>query len=534
MRSLFQNIFSIKESGDNNPIYFAILISIFTLGFLIRLFACHNTFIVNPDGVLYINQAKAMYFGQWGELTSCIIGYVSNYPILIVSAYTIFGDWILAAKAVSLLFGSMTLIPLYLLLRRFFDKEISMLSTLLFAVIPVFVGRSADVVRGPIYWFFLALGLYFFVRSGDKRYRLLILLSCLSFLIAAWARVEAILVIVMSFFYILAVRQEKKLEKLAIFVMPVIFFLLFVLASPSLLNVPSENIFRLSEVGGKFTAPFVQYGNLRVSLAELADKPVMGISVYFLHKVRKLVWLIALGTVFGYLVKAFFYPFFAIFILGLGGMWTRIKGDSRVLYLSLLCISALVLFYLQLLTNWIMAERFFALFVLPSFIFVGFGLEKIILFLRTRLNFKGSVALLLVSLLILALALPKNLKSRERDKTVFKEIGQFIASSEGPSGEIEVAASRNSVGWISFYANLEYPGAPCPYKYMGLEKIMGNNYNEFVRNLRRENIRYFLWEERYWATEKFDFLKERNPNDFKELGRWNHPDTGRMILFKLI
>ncbi|MBA7662508.1 hypothetical protein ES703_70537 [subsurface metagenome] len=66
----------------------------------------------------------------------------------------------MAAKSVSLIFGTMTLVPLYFLLKRFFDESIGLLVLLIFALIPVFIDRSVDVVRGPIFWFFSVLGLY--------------------------------------------------------------------------------------------------------------------------------------------------------------------------------------------------------------------------------------------------------------------------------------------------------------------------------------------------------------------------------------
>jgi len=89
------------------------------------------------------------------------MGYLSNYPILIVVAYKIFGDWVVAAKSVSLFFGAITLVPVYLLLKRFFRREITLLATLIFSLIPVFIDKSVDVVRDPVYWFFSLLGLSF-------------------------------------------------------------------------------------------------------------------------------------------------------------------------------------------------------------------------------------------------------------------------------------------------------------------------------------------------------------------------------------
>jgi len=278
----------------------------------------------------------------------------------------------------------------------------------------------------------------------------------------------------------------------------------------------------------------IEYKNLRVSLTELMNQPIEENLKHFLHKARHLVWLVALGTIVKYAVRAYFYPFFFIFIIGLGGIWGRIKGDRRILYLAFTAVSALILLYMHVLQTWMMFNRFFAIFIFPSFIFVGFGLEKIIHFFRSRFHLKESVILFVLCLLILACSLPKNLQSRESDKLIFKEIGELIAYREENNREIPVVTSSHSIRWISFYANLNYLGAPCPEKNNDLENIIGKSYEEFVQNLKRRGIRYFLWEEKHWPRYRFDFINRKNLKDFLKLGEWKHLDTGRLILFRVV
>jgi hypothetical protein len=100
-------------------------------------------------------------------------------------------------------------------------------------------------------------------------------------------------------------------------------------------NISVNDFHRGYEVTTKLSASVNEYRNLREGLAELMHQPLGGNLPAFLHKARHLVWLIALGTLFKYAVTAFFYPFFFIFIIGLGGIWKRIKEDRRVLYLAL-------------------------------------------------------------------------------------------------------------------------------------------------------------------------------------------------------
>jgi hypothetical protein len=527
--SILKDFFS-----DDKYAYFRIAILIILLGFAIRLFSFHYTYIINPDGVLYIHQARAIYYGLKDSILTCSMGYLSNYSILIVLAYKIFGDWVVAAKSVSLLFGTITLVPLYFLLDRFFRKEITLMATLIFALIPVFIDKSVDVVRDPVYWFFSVLGLYLFVSQIEKRNYLYLTVSSLCFLMAAWARIEAILFVLVSFVYILFVRQDRKIQKTSIFVIPVVFVVLFGIFGLMISNVSVNDFHRGYEVTTKLSAPVTEYRNLREGLAELMQHPLGGNLPAFLHKARHLVWLISLGTLVKYAVVAFFYPFFFIFIIGLGGLWKRIKEDRRILYLALIAVSALVLLYLHVLQTWMMFTRFWAIFILPFFIVVGFGLEKIIVFLGSKFSLRGSVALSILCLLILTCSLPKNLKPRERDKLVFKEIGELIADREGNDKEIKVATSTHSIRWISFYANVKYKGAPCPERNYDVENIIGKKYGEFVQNLKKRGIRYFLWEEKYWPKESSYLINTGNMKDFIKLGAWSHHDTGSLILFKVI
>jgi 4-amino-4-deoxy-L-arabinose transferase-like glycosyltransferase len=519
-----------KQSNYHLPLDLFLVV---LLGFVIRLFACQNTFIVNPDGVLYIHQARAMYYGQWEDLASCSMSFLSIYPILVAGTYAIFHDWILAARSVSLLFGSMTIIPIYLLLRQFLERPICIASSLMFALIPVFVSRSADVVRGPVAWFFLAFGLYFFVCHMDNKSRVYLLLSSVSYILAAWARVEMVLFILVSVLYVLTSRQPNRITRLIYFVMPVVFVGLICAAGVKIFYTSVNEIFRFGEIGAKFTDVVTGYKILREKLLELSNQPVIGSLELFFQNARHLVWLIALGTLLKFAIRAFFHPFFIIFIVGLSGIGNKIKGDRRLLYLVLLSVSALILLYLHVIQTWVIGNRFIVFFILPSIVFLGFGVKNIIHFFQSRFRLKGSLALLLVCLVVLGFALPKNLKAREEDKLVFKEIGELIAEREGNTQVISIASSLHILRWISFYANLHYPGAPCPQPYSDFKIIIGDRYEYFVNNLKERGFNYFLWEEKHWPVEAFDFLGEINSRDFVGLGSWDHPDTGRLVLFQI-
>ena len=135
------------------------IVLVFACGLAIRLVALQHVAIINPDGILYINQAKAIAGGQWQLLREIQLPYVSLYPLLIAGIKHLVSDWILSGQLISLASSMGMLVVLYRLLRLFFDRIISQLTTLLYTVTPLFVRYSVDVMRDSLFWFFFTLAL---------------------------------------------------------------------------------------------------------------------------------------------------------------------------------------------------------------------------------------------------------------------------------------------------------------------------------------------------------------------------------------
>lgn len=525
-----QPVSPLKGSGDSR---FDSIIFVILLGFVIRLFDCMNVGIINPDGPLYIHQARAFYYGQWGQITSCAPGHISLYPLLISWAYGIFHDWILSARAVSLIFGTLSILPIYLLARKFLDRPISLLTTLMASLIPVLVFGSVDVIRDPVAWFFTAFGVYYFVLQFDPKSQASLSLSCLCFLLAALNRAEIIIFLGSSLLYILLFQREKKFQRILFFLAPFIILIPMGALVLGTINLPITDVFRTHEMVSKLSSPIYSYIDLRDALAAMIHQPHEETLVLFLEKARNLVWFIGIATLIVYAIRAFFYPFFFIFILGIPGISGIIKRDKRIVYLFMLCLFMLVMLYFHLLHTWLLDARFFVPLMIPACVFMGFGLRRVVHFMASRFNLKPQMAFFFICLLILAFGLPKNLDSRETDKLVFKNIATTIAQREGSDRVINVASSMDILRWISFYANLNYPGCPCPEPYIDFKSIVGGDYKHFVDNLRERGIKYFIWQEKQWPKHLFDFIHEFDPRDFNSIGYWTHPDTGRLVLFEV-
>jgi 4-amino-4-deoxy-L-arabinose transferase-like glycosyltransferase len=528
------NFFRIGHPSQSSDRGFSLILMILALGLALRLFAAYHTAIINPDGTIYIHQARALYYGIWGSVNTCSTAHFPTVTTLAIAAfYPLFNDWIVAGMAVSMLFGILTLVPLYLLARRFFAKDVSALLTLIYALTPILIDGSVDVIRDSTAWFFATLGFYLF--TGLKRQTAFYLMgSSLCFIIAAWTRVEFTIFVILSPIYLLMDREEKPFRRAALFLLPVALILAAAIGGQMLLHPSRVNWFRLKEIPEKSSAFFSHYQTTRVQLKELINHPLTGIPADFLDNTRNLLWFLGFGVILQNTMEAAYYPFFIVYLLGLGNLRERIAADRRVLYFALLAPAALLLLYFYLFTYWMMENRWIPLALFPAFIFLGHGLEKLISLIQTKFTMKRGMALLLICSLSLVFALPKNMKPRETDKIVFKRMGEMIAAIEGNSKKIEILTTGTSVRWISFYANLRFKGAPCPDEHLSFEGLIGNSYSQFVSTIKAKGFKYLVWEEKRWPGGRFNlFSSPSYRRDFIELGAWNHRDTGKILLLKV-
>lgn len=168
-------------------------------GLAVWLVALAQIATINPDGIFYIQQAKAIATGQW-HLLEHSLSSVFLYPFLIAFLQYCIHDWILSGQLVSLCFGMGMLLVVYRVLRLFSVPAVSCLTTLLLALTPVFALYSVDVMRDALSWFFSSLSLWLVLlstRCATSRIKpsaLLIASNC-AILLAAWSRTKAIVLL---------------------------------------------------------------------------------------------------------------------------------------------------------------------------------------------------------------------------------------------------------------------------------------------------------------------------------------------------
>ncbi len=506
------------------------------LAVTLRIVAWIHTPLVTPDGALYIFQAKAIFYDQWAALAGCAGSQaLSPYPFLIAAVYNFCPDWIIAARAINFTFGVAAIIPLYLLLMRFFDYRICAVTVLFVAVSPHFVGAGVDVLKDPGAWFFASLALYFFLSGIEDDRKPLILFSGICFLLGIWARVEIVVLVLVSLGYL--IWKSRSVWKTLIFTLPffVALALVLILAMTGFLNSSGADLSRVDEVLGELRNLQSKYVALETELKNMEagiDGQAHQALKLFIPEARQAMWLVALGILMNKVFESFLYVFALPFLLGFAQI-KRIKNDPRLIYFFLLAMFSLLTLYLFVLKEWVLEYRYVAFFTLSALVFAGVGLEAMVYRFKTRYSVKETLTIIILAVILVFSMLPKNLKPRDADKVVFKEIGEFIVQHEGSNQrEIKVSGAIRNQRWVSLYANLNYKGAVCPEATDGNCWEMFAHQDNLIGKLKQRDIKYFLWTEKTWSAKEIDVAKYSR--SLKILHVWEHPDTGKMILYEVI
>jgi len=509
------------------------IIAVFAIAFGVRLFACLNTAIINPDGIHYIHQARAIVTHDWSSLTNCHLQYISILPIFIALGHLIFQDWVAAGRLISLSFSFAALFPLFFILRQFFNKKLSTIILMSYGLIPVFVSRSADIVRDPIFWFLICTGMLLFVKQlkslSPKTYRLQLLFSSIFFLLSVWARIEGVIFIGVSALYLLISRSEKKIQRIIYFCLPLILLAAGAFLTSLFIDSSAVDITRLWKINLELSQFIANYQGVLTNLHELASQQT-GILYEFLHQVEGVMWFVPLGALFVTILEGFFYPYVLFFFLGFIGLSKKISQDRDIGYFFWLVMVSFVALYIHMLNTWLIYNRFLSILIYPSCLLVGFGISHTLNFLQQKCKLNSRLATALLIVFILSFGLGKNLVPNHQDKIPYREAGERIAREKAPGEIVSIAGLHSTIfEWVFFYAHRNHTRPICANAHI---MKVPPTYEKLLRRMRKNNVRYLFYEEKRWARYAFDLKTSPYMKNFQVIGKWRHKDTGELLLLK--
>ena len=143
-----------------------LIVLLFLAALSVRIYSFKFFHVIPTDGTSYVETARAIGRGDIGG-----IGVYGFYPVLIWVANSFISDGELAGRLVSLLFGSLLIIPLYLLGKDIFSRSVALSACLVAVVWPPLVSSSCEVITQSTHTTLQLAGVYFVWRAF-KGYRI--------------------------------------------------------------------------------------------------------------------------------------------------------------------------------------------------------------------------------------------------------------------------------------------------------------------------------------------------------------------------
>ena len=148
-----------KPKGESEPErrnYWKILLLLLAFAFFLRLFLILSPQVIHSDGTEYVRHAKQVALGDWSGGKSPPL-----YPSLIALVQMITEDYEMAGIWVSVISGTLIILPIFYLGRAIFDEKVGILSALFAAVHPFLYNSAGSVLTESSYSFLLATSVLF-------------------------------------------------------------------------------------------------------------------------------------------------------------------------------------------------------------------------------------------------------------------------------------------------------------------------------------------------------------------------------------
>lgn len=434
---------------------YIILLALIIPAFFIRYFLA-NAQIITNDGLLYIKIAKGISSGNLQGITD--YGFFNLYSFLIALFQTILHDWEFSGKMVSVVFGTLTIIPLFFLTKGLFNQNVAIVSVLFYVVHPRFVEYSSDVLREPVFWFFSIAALWLAWEGISRKKYFPFVLSSLATGFAIFTRLEGALVFFIVIIWILwFLLSGKGNRKKGLLYISIFLFSLPILASPGLILLKNE--LNRWEAGLSINKiPQLVYGNdqpLEFKL-ELPENAAGKLQTFYNLSTRH-----RYTTFLMEVVYKFFKSFnVVLFLLFLFGIYKRrfipySQKDTMILIWFAIAFLGSLLYVSK---TYYLGTRHGLLMAFPALAWAGAGFFEI----REKIKkWFGDMKLfqryarhdtLFLIILVLIILLPQTVFSFRNDKVELKKAGIVLKNMGFSHTTFIVQPTLNRV---AFYADAE-------------------------------------------------------------------------------
>jgi len=171
------------------------------IAFALRLYLAITAKGIDPDGVAYLSIAKDFIDRNYDEAFSNV--FPPFYPFLTALLFPLTGDIELAGRIISVILGTLTIIPIFYLGKKLFGVTVTMFSVLLSVFQPYLVQFSGSVLTESTYTFLLVLAVLVGWQGLNSRSKGLMFLLGSLLGLAYLTRPEGIGFVILFFLWIL-------------------------------------------------------------------------------------------------------------------------------------------------------------------------------------------------------------------------------------------------------------------------------------------------------------------------------------------
>ena len=508
------------------------LILLLGLCLALRILLYKWTYLIAVDWTgFYLKPAQSFASGRW--MDGLAVGFHPLYPILVASFSKVLGDFELSGQMVSILFGTLTVIPIYYLARGAFGPWAAFVSSLFLAILPRHVALSADFLSDPTYTFFFISAVWLgweALRRGDGK---ITFLAGLATGLAYLTRAEGIGVLLILGLWLLfrgmrVHRWDYRSTGHALFIL---LFSFLLVASPYILYLrhytgtwtisrkPAvDRVVVLIKRRLFFQEPKVakateEFDHIIQRLREKGRTPTRGLSR----------WLGGLGSFSKLLVTTCHPLIFLFFIIGLVRRkvvprWAEREG----FLLSTLSLYALVLYWLSSLSY--ISHRYFLSLVALCLIWGGRGLLELHRWLQGRafwekIRIRATMGMVLLTAMTAVIILPTTIHPQRAEKQGRKEAGLWIRNHSTSIPSIYTHMAR-----VNYYAGGR----------IILLREDKTPYPEIVERASREGADFLVISSQKIESICPEFFGELRPEELEEVFRTDSGGWETIIVYRVL
>jgi 4-amino-4-deoxy-L-arabinose transferase-like glycosyltransferase len=521
LTSNFNQEGKMKEEGRN---CWKILLLLIALSFLLRVLLIFYPEPIYNDGVEYVRHAKEVLVGNWtgGKSTpdSLTAGKSTPaYPVFIALSYLLAKNFERAGILVSVIFGTLLVLPVFYLGKAIFGEKVAVLSGLLTAVHPVFHMNSGSVLTESTYHFFIATSVLFGWHTfWQGKFHHILLFSFFVFL-AYMTRPEGIGLLFVFLVWVLFVNppEAKRVwtKRVGIILLAFSCFLLF--SSPYLLQLRKE-------LGGWQISKKATF-----SIGSISDEENTSFEASVLKERINVAFLLKNPTaLLGKIGVGFLESFFKfqqvyntiLFLLAILG-WIRIfkLRSSCAFKANFYILSHHLFFFAFVLPFFWVIRRYTSQMISISIPWAALGCLEVVGWLprwieRERLRKK--VSLILLVILLGVIFIQGRVTHTRNIRVIRKEVGLWM-KDHLPRG----AKMMSRFPQEAFYAELPWVGIPV------------KSYEEILRKARSKEVRYLILDGNI-EEDSPGFFEKIKKEDLILLKEFKDKKGRRMVVFEIV